>query len=61
MKLSRYRITAGHYECGDYTVLFGGNGHWQVRDRFGDLLACYPTLRVALAVAISWRDRGGQA
>jgi len=56
MKIAKYRIAPGHYEHGRYTVLWGGHGHWQVRDRFDYLIACVPTLRAALGMAIAYED-----
>jgi len=49
MKLSKYRIAAGHYAVGDLTV-YGCYPRWQVRD--GDeLLEDFATLREAIAYA----------
>jgi hypothetical protein len=46
MRLSDYRIEAGHYVIGEYTILWGGNRFWQVRIDDGEyMIGYFPTLR----------------
>ena len=51
MKLSKYRIRAGHYVVGDYVILGGSRIRWQVRDRLDDIIDDFATLREAIAFA----------
>jgi len=49
MELERYRVEAGHYVVGNYTIYNGGH-YWQVREGgidndCPDLLEQFPTLR----------------
>ena len=56
MNIKQYRIQAGHYEHGRYTILWGGHGHWQLRDQFDEMIECMPTLRAALGMAIAYEN-----
>lgn len=51
MKLSKYRIQAGHYNINGYTILWGGRNFWQVRDGWDNMIQYFPTLRQALRYA----------
>jgi len=51
MKLSKYRIAAGHYAVGEFVIYRGGRAWWQVRDRFDDIIDDFATLREAIAFA----------
>ena len=61
MKITRYRIEAGHYETTHHVILSSCR-EWQVRekhrgignDEVGDLIDNFPTLRAALATALRW-------
>lgn len=57
VKLSKYRITAGEYQVGDYMILWGGPGHWQLRDHCDEIIECLQTLREALELAIRFGER----
>ena len=50
MKLSKYRIAAGHYAVGEFTI-YGCYPRWQVRDFTDDTLDDFATLREAIAFA----------
>lgn len=53
--MNNYRIEAGHYLVNGYTILWGGNRCWQIREQ--DDMHCYePTLREAIKLAESWRE-----
>jgi len=60
-RLSEFRIAAGHYKTRHHVVLYGGSRCWQVRDETGDeMIEFFPTLRIALSVAMKWdRAIGG--
>jgi len=60
VKLKQYRISPGHYEVGDYTILWGGHSYWQVRDQFGDIIEDFKTLRQALSYAIALQTRSAR-
>jgi len=52
MRLKKYRVTAGHYRIAGYEIYKSVNPlHWQVRDKFDDLIEHFPTLRQALNYA----------
>jgi hypothetical protein len=56
MKLKQYRVTAGQYQIGEWTVLKCGHSCWQLRYQ-DDMVDEYPTLRVALTDAIHYSAR----
>ena len=51
MKLSKYRIRAGHYVVGDYVILGGSRIRWQVRDDLDQIVEDFATLREAVRYA----------
>lgn len=51
MKLSNYRIAAGHYAVGEYTI-YGCYPRWQVRDSSDDIVEDFKTLRDAIRYAL---------
>ena len=54
--IKQYRIEAGHYKCGDLTILWGGPSYWQVRNQWDDIIEDFRTLRDALKYAL-WLQR----
>jgi hypothetical protein len=55
MKLSKYRIAAGHYKVGEFVIYGGSRIRWQVRDEFDDIVDDFATLREAIRYARSLR------
>lgn len=51
MKLSKYRISAGHYIVGDYVIFGGSRIRWQVRDDLDQIVEDFATLREAIRYA----------
>ena len=51
MKLAKYRIAPGEYRLGEFLILRGGRGWWQVRDKTDDVLEDFGTLREAIRYA----------
>ena len=51
MKLSDYRVEAGIYKVGDYTIYFQGDRSWTVRCPLDSIIEWFPTLRTAIAFA----------
>jgi hypothetical protein len=45
---TKYRIEAGHYRVGFFTILRSSPNSWQLRDEFDDILDDYRTLRDAI-------------
>jgi len=52
MKLSKYRISSGHYRVGDFVIYGGSRIRWQVRDEQDDLLEDFRTLREAIRYSL---------
>jgi len=55
MKIGKYRVSAGHYAVGEFTI-YGCYPRWQLRDEHDDIVDDFATLRDALTCAII-RDR----
>jgi len=53
MKLSKYRISAGHYAVGDFIIYRGGSNWWQVRDELDEIVDDFATLREAINYALT--------
>jgi len=52
MKLSKYRISPGHYRVGQWVIYGGSRIRWQVRDEHDDIIDDFATLREALNYAL---------
>ena len=51
MKLAKYRIAPGEYRLGEFLILRGGRGWWQVRDKTDTIIEKFETVKGALAFA----------
>ena len=60
MKLSKYRVRAGHYKVMDWVIYGGSKIRWQVRDELDMLVEDFATLRQAIHYAIN-AQRGYRA
>ena len=53
MKLSQYRVRAGHYKVIDWVIYGGSKIRWQVRDELDMLVDDFATLREAIDYALN--------
>lgn len=53
MRLSQYRVSAGHYKVIDWVIYRGAKNWWQVRDELDMSIDDFATVRDAIDFAIN--------